>query len=72
MKCGYTAQGTKMKVFSAALRRNPSIPLFQIVAVDFGALLGYYRKSCSFTIWGRNGFDGDKEAQVAYQAPAGL
>jgi len=23
-------------------------------------------------IWGRNGFDGDKEAQVAYQAPAGL
>jgi hypothetical protein len=23
-------------------------------------------------LWGRNGFDGDKEAQVAYQAPAGL
>jgi hypothetical protein len=28
--------------------------------------------SATLNSWGRNGFDGDKEAQVAYQAPAGL
>jgi hypothetical protein len=46
--------------------------IIPIVAVDFSAVLDYYRSSCSFTTWGRNGFDGDKEAQVAYQAPVGL
>ena len=25
---------------------------------------------CSFKIWGRNGFDGDTEAMVAYRVPS--
>jgi len=39
--------------------------------VDFKAMLNYYMVRCSFTIWGRNGFDGDTEAQVAYRGPVG-
>jgi hypothetical protein len=31
-----------------------------------------FRNDVLLNYWGRNGFDGDKEVQVAYQAPAGL
>ena len=33
-------------------------------------LISQLQKSCVSTKWGRNGFDGDKEVQVAYRAPS--
>jgi len=69
--CSFSSQIDSVNLVSAGYTRHQSCSRIVILQSIDNTIDPVDRSQIIF-LWGRNGFDGDKEASAACQAPVGL